>query len=172
MKKICVLLFVLAMVFTGCQNAENENPTTEKQNSESTQPAALNTDSLAERVDSYVGSGGTAPKPDATEEGDGSGEIPNGTEPQEAGDPPSSEDGSADGEGTTASTADFDEKDDTVYATTNVVVRNKPSIAGDPVMNLKKGKSVHRVGYSAGWTKVEMKGYFYYIATQYLSETP
>ena len=173
MKKLCVLLCVMTVVFAGCQATENENHKTTTQSPSTTQSTSLNTDSLAEKVDSYVGSGGEVPTGNTTAQGDSQSGIPGNENPEQTGSTQSGDDENTQ-EGSTASnrTADFDERDDTVYATTNVVVRNQPSIAGDPVMNLKKGKSVHRVGYSAGWTKVEIKGYFYYIATQYLSETP
>lgn len=152
MKKISVLLCVLALGLTGCQNTGDDNYSVTTDSPSETQSTSLNPDSLADQVDSYLGSGG-GEVPADTQSTQQTGETEQDTTvPEDAG--------------------EFETKDDTVYATTNVVVRNQPSTTGDPVMNLQQGGSVHRVGYRADWTKVEMNGYFYYIATQYLSETP
>lgn len=172
MKKLFALLCVMTVFFTGCQAEENKNRETTTQDAAAAQPVtttqstSLYTGSLADKVDSYVDSGGTSDEA-ANGQGGSQAGTSAGNDVGQTGSTQSAEDDRKEGQ-----TADFEERDDTVYATTNVVVRNKPSLAGDPVMNLKKGNSIHRVGYSAGWTKVEVKGYFYYIATQYLSETP
>lgn len=173
MRKFGILFCILAVGLTACQGAGNDGQPTTAQKPSTTQSDSLNPDSLADQVDSYVGAGGTTPATDSPNQEDDGSQIPDSSELQEPDDKKTAEGNGADNQSAVSDgTGSFDVKDDTVYATTNVVVRNQPSTKGEPVMNLKKGESVHRVGYGADWTKVEIKGYFYYIATQYLSETP
>ncbi|MBR6222900.1 MAG: SH3 domain-containing protein [Lachnospiraceae bacterium] len=62
----------------------------------------------------------------------------------------------------------FEKKDDLVEATGNVTVRAKPSTSSDPVMLLRKGETIHRIGYSEDWTKVQHENNHFYIASKYL----
>ncbi len=153
MKKIIavMLISILGLCVLGCTD-EKTSDTTDGQTSEQSQTLVDASDSLTDKVDSYVAEQKAA-LGETTSEGDldAAGQTDVSV---------------ADGDGS------FTSKDDTVYATTNVVVRNKPSTEGDPVMNLGQGESAHRVGYSETWTKIEYNGYYYYIATRYLTETP
>ncbi len=62
----------------------------------------------------------------------------------------------------------FEKKDDLVEAIGNVTVRARPSTSSDPVMLLKKGETIHRIGYSEDWTKVQHENNHFYIASKYL----
>ncbi len=159
MKKTLAAAIILTLCLTGCQGLQQDSVSENQgsgQTGTDTQELPNVPDSLADKVDSYVNAGGMPNSLDSS-----------GTTSEE-------EQGSTDSDDTQTQTddeiLDFETRDDKVYAITNVTVRNKPSTSGDPVMNLKKGKGVHRVGYNEAWTKVEINGYFYYIASRYLSE--
>lgn len=60
-------------------------------------------------------------------------------------------------------------EDTTVYAKANVNIRTKPSTEeGEIVDVLTAGEAVRRVGYTDGWSKVEINGEIYYISSEYL----
>ena len=172
MRKMVIAVLLLAIGLTGCNSRASEPSTGESpvqtDMTVSDATVTLDRESLADQVDSYVQTGGMA---------DGQSVDPGLSEDQgqddgQAADDLLPDDGSdAPGETQAADTISFEVRDDTVYATTNVVVRNQPSATAEPVMNLLQGESAHRVGYSAEWTKIERNGYYYYVATRYLSES-
>lgn len=149
MKKLILLTLLMAYCLTACGDKKGDAQTdtqavgNQTPAVEQTTEKVMMQDSLADQVDTYV---------------------LNNTEQI------SSEEVDTTTEEIADSIGEFEKKDDTVYATTNVVVRNKPSKDGAPVKNLLKGESVHRVGDNGSWTKIELNGYYYYIASQYLSE--
>lgn len=170
MKKLGVTLLILALVLTACGNhSEEQKNSTDEEMLTGEQSSSSVPDSLTDRLDSYVAdsTADSLTNMQGTQDDDNAGQSADGVA---SGDDVATTDQNG-GASVADGTGSFDAKDDTVYASVNVVVRNKPSTSGDPVMNLKQGESVHRVGYSADWTKVELNGYFYYIATRYLSET-
>ena len=167
MKKI-LLFLIIVISLSGCAQNQAQDTSSQESGNQVPTSTALDPDSLADQVDSYVGQGGTPDTQDPSATTDPA-DVTDGDEAapssQSAVTLPAQED-------RPVVIAEYVDMDDTVYATANVVVRNQPSTEGDPVMNLKQGESVHRVAFSSEWTKVEMNGYFYYIASKYLSETP
>lgn len=165
MKKI-ILFLIIVISLSGCTQNKKQDASSQENGNQVPASTALDPDSLADQVDSYVGQSGaqdssaTTDPVDVTTAADAA-----NPSSQSAVTLPAQED-------RPVVISEYEAKDDTVYATANVVVRNQPSTEGDPVMNLKQGESAHRVAYSSEWTKVEMNGYFYYIASKYLSETP
>lgn len=149
-----MIAFCMAGMLVGCGKEKEEDLSgsmsslADSQQTSVVQPSNSNT-SLTDQVDQYVAStqNTTSEAVDAT------------TESQQT-------------TVTIDAAGSFEAKDDLVYATTNVTVRNAPSVEADPVMTLVQGDSIHRVGYDASWTKVEANGYYYYIATQFLTTNP
>lgn len=65
----------------------------------------------------------------------------------------------------------FKEVEETVYVTELVRVRTEANTEnqGNIYTKLRAGKKLKRVGINKAWSKVEIKGNIYYIATKYLS---
>ncbi|MDE5965352.1 MAG: hypothetical protein K2G89_00765 [Lachnospiraceae bacterium] len=172
MKRTAVFILavsILVIALSGCGGL-SDSKSSDNQDSKQNQAAneSVGPDSLADQVDSYVNAGGTMIPADRNDVPDAAGDV---SEEIESSSGSTSEDSPSGEEEPSDGTGDFVAKDDTVYATADVMVRNRPSIKGDPVKLLKAGEGIHRVGYSEQWTKVESKGYYYYIASKYLSET-
>lgn len=64
-------------------------------------------------------------------------------------------------------TADVDPV--TMYVTTKVNVRKKPSTDSEVISKLNRGDSVETYGEEDGWTRVQIDGTYYYVSSEYLS---
>lgn len=64
-------------------------------------------------------------------------------------------------------TADVDPV--TMYVTTKVNVRTKPSKDSEVVSKLNRGDSVETYGEEDGWIRVQIDGTYYYVSSEYLS---
>lgn len=64
----------------------------------------------------------------------------------------------------------YEPRDEAVYATQKVNIREAASTDSAKVGSLEAGESIHRTGYTAGWSQVEYNGTTCYIASEYLSD--
>ena len=64
----------------------------------------------------------------------------------------------------------YEPRDEEVYATQKVNIREAASTDAAKVGSLEAGASIHRIGYTAEWSKVEYNGTTCYIASEYLSD--
>ena len=64
----------------------------------------------------------------------------------------------------------YEPRDEEVYATQKVNIREAASTDAAKAGSLEAGASIHRIGYTAEWSKVEYNGTTCYIASEYLSD--
>lgn len=64
---------------------------------------------------------------------------------------------------------DFTDVNETVYATSNVKIRENHSTDSEIIAILSKDESITRIGYHEEWSKVLYDGQEYYIASDYLT---
>ena len=64
----------------------------------------------------------------------------------------------------------YEPRDEEVYATQKVNIRETASTDAAKAGSLEAGASIHRIGYTAEWSKVEYNGTTCYIASEYLSD--
>ena len=64
----------------------------------------------------------------------------------------------------------YEPKDEEVYATQKVNIREAASTDSAKVGSLEAGASIHRIGYTAEWSQVEYNGTTCYIASEFLSD--
>lgn len=64
----------------------------------------------------------------------------------------------------------YEPRDEEVYATQKVNIREAASTDAAKMGSLEAGASIHRIGYTAEWSQVEYNGATCYIASEYLSD--
>ena len=62
----------------------------------------------------------------------------------------------------------YQEKDDLVYASGSLRIRQFPSIYATQMGSAEAGEELHRIGTYGGWSQVEAAGGAYYVSTDYL----
>ena len=64
----------------------------------------------------------------------------------------------------------YEPRDEEVYATQKVNIRESASTDSAKVGSLEASASIHRIGYTAEWSQVEYNGTTCYIASEYLTD--
>ena len=64
----------------------------------------------------------------------------------------------------------YEPRDEEVYATQKVNIREAASTDAAKMGSLEAGASIHRIGYTAEWSQVEYNGATCYIASEYLTD--
>ncbi len=77
--------------------------------------------------------------------------------------------GTGETEETDNSGSGFERRDETVYATVDVRIRQTPSLDGEVMGILNENESILRTGYSEKWSRVEYDGMECYVSSEYLT---
>ncbi len=64
---------------------------------------------------------------------------------------------------------EYEKVNETVWATSNVRIREESSTSSDEIAMLNAGEPILRVGYNEEWSKVKYEGRELYIASAYLT---